>query len=104
MPGYLRGQVEGTLLVVLGTGVLADGTLALFNPDNLTFGHGVYVSPIVAAVQAVPGVMEVQVTRLAPYLPGTAAPTTTPDQVPSNGVLPLGPFPPPRSTCPGSPR
>jgi len=92
MPGYLRGQVEGTLLAVLGTGVLADGTLALFNPENLTFGQGVYVSPIVAAVQAVPGVMEVQVARLAPYLPGTPAPTATPDQVPSTGVLALGPF------------
>jgi hypothetical protein len=92
LPGYLRGQVEGALLSVLGTGVLADGTPALFNPGNLTFGQGVYVSPIVAASQAIPGVMEVEVTRLAPYLPGMAAPTTTPDQVPSNGVLPLGPF------------
>jgi len=92
MSGYLRGQVEGALLAVLGAGVLADGSLALFNPDNLTFGQGVYVSPIVAAAQAVPGVMEVQVTRLAPYLPGTPAPKTTPDQVPSTGVLALGPF------------
>src|SRR5262249_55456902 len=47
--GYLRGQVEAALLAALGTGVLPDGTLALFNPDNLTFGQGVYVSRIVAA-------------------------------------------------------
>ena len=92
MPAYLRGQVASALLAVLGTGVLADGALALFNPDNLTFGQGVYVSPIIAAVQAVPGVMEVQVTRLAPYLPGTPPPTAAPDQVPSTGVLTLGPF------------
>jgi hypothetical protein len=92
LPGYLRGNVEGALLAVLGTGVLAGGMPALFNPDRLTFGQGVYLSPIVAAAQAVPGVMEVEVTRLAPYLPGTPAPTTTPDQVPKNGVLALGPF------------
>src|SRR5208282_6022582 len=70
-PNYLRGQVKATLLAALGTGTLPDGTLAFFNPDNLTFGQGVYVSPIVATVQAVPGVTDVQVTRLAPYLPGT---------------------------------
>jgi hypothetical protein len=89
---YLRGQVEAAILSILGTGVLPNGKLALFNPDNLTFGQGVYVSPIIAAVQAIPGVVEVQVTRLAPYLPGTPAPTTKPDDVPKNGVLALGPF------------
>ena len=92
LPGYLRGNVEGALLAVLGTGVLAGGMPALFNPDRLTFGQGVYLSPIVAAAQAIPGVVEVEVTRLAPYLPGTPAPTTRPDQVPKNGVLAVGPF------------
>ena len=90
-PNYLRGQVKAALLAALGTGTLPGGTLALFNPDNLTFGQGVYVSPIVAVVQDIPGVTEVQVTRLAPYLPGTPPPTTKPDQVPSSGVLTLGP-------------
>ncbi|HEY1427465.1 MAG TPA: hypothetical protein VGF50_12395 [Caulobacteraceae bacterium] len=92
LPGHPRGQVEGGLRAVLGTGVLADGTPALFNPDKLTFGQGVYLSPIVAAAQAIPGVMEVEITRLAPYLPSTPAPTATPDQMPKTGVLALGPF------------
>ena len=73
--------------------MLVDGRPALFNPDNLTFGQGVYLSPIITAAQTVPGVMEVQVIRLAPYVPGTPAPTTTPPyQVPDTGVLALGPF------------
>lgn len=90
--GYLRGQVEAALLAVLGTGVLPDGTLALFNPDNLTFGQGVFMSRIIAAAQGVAGVMEVQVTRLARYVPGTRAPGTKPDHVPKTGILALGPF------------
>jgi hypothetical protein len=89
---YLRGQIEATLLSILGTGVLPNGKLGLFNPDNLTFGQGVYTSPIIAAVQSVPGVVEVELTRLAPYLPGTPAPTTKQDDVPKNGVLALGPL------------
>jgi hypothetical protein len=89
---YLRGQIEATLLAVLGTGELPNGKLALFNPDNLTFGSGVYVSPIIAAVQSIPGVVDVELTRLTPYLRGTPAPTTNPDFVPENGVLTLGPF------------
>lgn len=95
-PNYQRGQIEATLLAALGTGVLPNGKLALFNPDNLTFGSGVYVSPIIAAVQSVPGVVEVQLTRLAPYLPGTPAPGMLPDFVPNNGVLTLGPSQIPR--------
>ena len=36
--------------------------------------------------------MEVQVTRLARYIPGTPAPGTKPDHVPNNGIFALGPF------------
>lgn len=93
---YQRGQIEAALLAALGTGVLPNGKRALFHPDNLTFGSGVHVSPIIAAVQSVPGVVEVQLTRLVPYLPGTQAPTTSPDFIPQNGVLALGPFQIPR--------
>jgi hypothetical protein len=92
MAGYERGQVEAALLAVLGTGVLPDGTLALFNPDNLTFGQGVFMSRIIAAAQGIAGVMEVQVTRLARYVVGTPAPGTKPDHVPTSGILALGPF------------
>jgi hypothetical protein len=36
----------------------------LFHPDALTFGDDVFLSRIVATVQAVPGVESVDVTRL----------------------------------------
>jgi hypothetical protein len=35
--------------------------LGFFHPDNLTFGEGVYLSKLVAAAQAVPGVEGVTV-------------------------------------------
>jgi hypothetical protein len=91
-PGYLRGQVEAALLGVLGHGVLPDGTLGLFNPDGLTFGQGVYVSPIVAAAQAVAGVIEVNVTRLARYAIGSAPPGPRGHDVPAGGVLTMRGF------------
>lgn len=62
-PGYIASQVEQALLIVLGTGTLPDGTKAVFNPDNFTFGQTVYLSPIYAAVQNTAGVQSVTVTR-----------------------------------------
>ncbi|HUH62418.1 MAG TPA: putative baseplate assembly protein [Terracidiphilus sp.] len=64
LPNYLRGDVEKAVLGALGNGVLPDGTLGFFNPDNLTFGGGVYVSQLLAAVQAVTGVQNAVVTDL----------------------------------------
>ena len=91
-PGYLRGPVETALRRLLGNGVLPDGSLALFNPDALSFGQGLYLSRIVAAAQAISGVMEVRVTRLARYVLGSPAPTAKADRVPADGLLPLGAF------------
>lgn len=91
-PGYLRGQVEAALLGVLGNGVLPDGTLGLFDPDRLTFGQGVYSSPIVAAAQAVAGVIEVSITRLARYVVGSAPPGPRAHDVPAGGVLTMRGF------------
>jgi hypothetical protein len=83
-PGYLRDHVRAAVLGVLSTRRLPDGRLGLFHPDNETFGGGVAVSTIVAAVQAVAGVESVVVTRL-----------TRLDEPPSgeleSGLLPLGP-------------
>lgn len=90
-PLYLQAQVAALLRRVLGTGVLPDGTLALFNPNRLTFGQSVYLSPIVAAAQSIPGVLEVQVTRLARLVLGRAPPRSKPDSVPAHGMLSLGP-------------
>jgi len=86
-----RSQMAAALLThLLGTGVLPDGSLAMFNPDRLTFGQAVYLSPIIAAAQSVPGVLEVQVTRLARLVLGRPPPRATPDRVPGNGMLTLG--------------
>jgi hypothetical protein len=62
-PQYLRGQVEAALLDVFSNRVLPGGSLGFFNPDNLTFGQGIYLSRIVAAAQAVTGVQSVLVTK-----------------------------------------
>jgi hypothetical protein len=62
LPQYLRGHVEAALLDVFSNRVLPNGQLGFFHPDNLTFGEGVYLSAIIAAAQAVPGVQSVKVT------------------------------------------
>jgi hypothetical protein len=90
-PLYLRAQVQALLRQRLGTDLLPDGSLALFNPDRLTFGEAVYLSPIIATAQTIPGVMEVQVTRLDRLVPGRAPPTASPDSVPAAGMLLLAP-------------
>jgi hypothetical protein len=90
-PLYLQAQVAALLRQLLGTGVLANGALALFNPDRLTFGQAVYLSPIIAAAQSIPGVLEVQVTRLARLVEGRPPPLVKPDSVPANGMLTLSP-------------
>ena len=89
-PLYLQAQVEQMVRRLLGTGFQADGSPALFNPDALTFGQAVFVSPIIAAVQGVPGVLEAQLTRLDRLIPGRPPPTAAPDSVPSGGRLVLG--------------
>ncbi|MDB5028237.1 MAG: hypothetical protein JWO66_1926, partial [Candidatus Eremiobacteraeota bacterium] len=95
-PNALRGHIESALWGLLGTGVLADGTLGAFNPDALTFGHGILISQIVAAVQAVHGVTEVQVVRLARYVFGSPPAEANANDVPAGGVLRLGAFEIPR--------
>ena len=84
-PHYLRGHVEAALLEVLSNRPLTDGTLGFFHPDKLTFGEGIYLSKLVAAVQVVPGVESVGVKkfeRLGERDQGEL----------ENGVLRLGPL------------
>lgn len=56
LPAYYRSDVRQELLSVLGSGLTAGGSRGLFHPDNFTFGTPVYLSAVLAAVQAVPGV------------------------------------------------
>ena len=94
LPNYQRGHVEAALLDVFSNRILPDGRLGFFHPNNLTFGQGIYVSKIIAAGQVIPGVQEIQVTRLERFeigepLPG---PEALDEEVPKHGLLPLGPF------------
>jgi predicted phage baseplate assembly protein len=83
MPDYLRGHVEAALLQAFSSRLLPDGSLGFFHPDRLGFGEGVYLSHLVAAAQAVPGVQHVEVTRLQRLYEG-------PNGELGKGVLPLG--------------
>jgi hypothetical protein len=85
LPHFLRGHVEAELRDVFSSEVRADGRLGFFHPDNLTFGSGIYVSKLVAAVQAVEGVESVSVTKLQRLF-------EEPRHEISRGVLPLGPL------------
>jgi hypothetical protein len=64
LPGYVFEQVLRDLLAAFGKGVLPDGKLAFFHPDNLKFGEGVHLSRLVAAAKAVAGVENVVVKKL----------------------------------------
>jgi predicted phage baseplate assembly protein len=81
--GYFRSEVLRAISRVLGTGVLPDGRLALFHPDNFTFGQPVYLSPIVAAAQAVEGAEAVWVKKFRRMTSSDATALDT-------GVIPIG--------------
>lgn len=78
----VRAHVLAALAALLSSGRQADGTPGLFSPERLGFGQPVYASPIVAAVQDLPGVEAVVLTRfgfLAP--PGRPAPPRMPERL-----------------------
>lgn len=64
--GHLRADVERELLDVFSSRVRADGTRGFFHPDNFTFGQPLYLSRLVAAAMAVPGVAWVDTDDVAP--------------------------------------
>lgn len=78
LPDHDRGQVRKAVEVQL---IGPDG---LFHPDRLSFGEGVFLSRIIAAVVAVPGVECATVTALNRRF-------QHPDGELAAGVLPLGP-------------
>lgn len=90
-PGAWPEAVAGALQDRFGTGVLPDGNRAFFHPDNFTFGDSVYLSQIVAAAMATPGVRWVDV-RPPPQNPTNRFrrwASTGPDQL-AAGVLRAG--------------
>jgi baseplate J-like protein len=62
-PEYFRSQVKAALAELFSNRLLNNGRPGLFHPDNFTFGQPVYLSPIYAAAQDVPGVTSVQITK-----------------------------------------
>jgi hypothetical protein len=60
-PDYVATDVEQALLAVFSSQVQPDGTLGLFNPARLELGQPFYLSPLIAAAQAVDGVASVQI-------------------------------------------
>jgi hypothetical protein len=64
LPGHDRGHVKAALLARFGNRKAPDGQRGFFHPDELSFGEGIFLSRIIAAAQAVPGVECVTVTQL----------------------------------------
>jgi hypothetical protein len=61
-PDYVATDVQQALLAIFNAQVQPDGTHGLFNPGRLDLGQPFYLSPLIAAAQAVDGVASVQVT------------------------------------------
>jgi hypothetical protein len=84
-PFALRAHVEVDVRRALGSRPLPGGELGFFHPDALTFGDDIFVSALVARVQALPGVESVSVEQLQ-RLHGLA------EREIDEGVLRLGPL------------
>jgi predicted phage baseplate assembly protein len=61
-PDYFRSDVKAALLEVFSSRALPDGRRGIFHQDNFTFGQPVYLSPLYAAAQSLPGVESVHIT------------------------------------------
>ncbi len=61
-PDHFQGEVYDALLHVFVTGDRCSGQSGLLNAANFTFGETVYTSPLIAAAQAVEGVLSATMT------------------------------------------
>jgi len=62
---YFRSDVKSALLEALSSNLLPGGRKGFFHADNFSFGQTVYLSPLYAAVHAVPGVASASVVAFA---------------------------------------
>jgi hypothetical protein len=73
-PKHFQGDVYQALMEVFVTGDQCSGASGLLNAANFTFGQTVYASPLVAAAQAVEGVVSAALTVFtrmdAPWVDG----------------------------------
>ena len=78
-PSYFQGDVYVAVWKVLVAGDTCTGVMGLLNSANFQFGETIFASPIVAAAQAVTGVVAVTLTTFermdSPTPPGVAPPT-----------------------------
>jgi len=88
-PGGRASDVQQALEQALGNHDLGGGRRGFFHPDNFSFGDRLYVSALLAAVMAVPGVESAQVTRLARLR--AAEPDRDTAANLRQGFLPVGP-------------
>jgi hypothetical protein len=56
-PEHFAHEVRAAVADRLTSGVRRDGAAGCFHPDRLSFGQPIYLSPIVAEVMSVPGVL-----------------------------------------------
>ena len=61
-PDHFRSEVRRAVLEALSASTLPDGRTGFFHPDNFSFGQPLYLSAILAAVQAVEGLSSVSAT------------------------------------------
>jgi hypothetical protein len=62
-PGYFRSHVKQALLAAFSNQLLPGGRRGFFHPDAFTFGQSLYISKLVEATLAVPGVASLVVAR-----------------------------------------
>jgi predicted phage baseplate assembly protein len=84
-PARLRADVKAAVQDVLSARVLPGGELGFFYPDSRTFGDGIYLSALIAAVQAVDGVASVRAVQFERAFEG-------PNGELESGVIRLGPL------------
>jgi Baseplate J-like protein len=94
-PARAARAVQAALEAALGDGVAADGTPAFFHPDQFGFGDPVYLSPLLAAAMAVPGVRDVRALRFRRAGPAGGARVHDPvrvaaDEIPLASAAPGG--------------
>ena len=71
---HFQGDVYEALTMLFITGDQCNGSTGMLNPANFTFGQTVYASPLIAAAQAVEGVVSATLTTFtrmdAPWVDG----------------------------------
>ncbi|MGB3752514.1 MAG: putative baseplate assembly protein [Parerythrobacter sp.] len=66
-PGYFSADVYAALLKTFSSHIGLDGQPGFFHPDRFTFGQPVYLSALIAAAMAVPGVAWVDASDRAKH-------------------------------------